>query len=526
MKKIIAIALCVFMVLSMMTVSVFAEGNELMSDVYVSATGSDRAAGTVGAPTNSIVRAMSAVKDGGTIHIDGTIVVPEGLSFNKNISIVGDDKSTDILDLSAMPEGINLGGKTYFDGVTLKSSDYLIIAANGNTLVVGENCATSGEIGVYGGGYKVHVSDGGTNVTLLSGRYTEAYGGGHQGNVTGDTHITVGGSASVFNDANEGEVATNLYVMKSNIFGAGFGGNVDGSTYVVLSGDANQATFPKDFSESNHSSSLHYVFGGGYNCKVTGSTNVRITGNATAHYVFGGMYGSSTFSSAESPIRGGSNVTMDGGRIYGIYGASSGYDQGSSANVIMLGGTVSQIIGASHVSNHTGNVNIKLLGGKITRRVFGGCYNDASGLFTYTFESDYCVIGEGKSITVTVDSRADITINQNADNAFSAHSRRENNAGEVEAHIVFTSEEFKNTHTFKISVGDVSGGSAYDSISVQALLVGDVNLDGVVDENDAMAIFRYVFDKDAYALLDSSLADANADGKVTNADVLHILKGN
>ena len=515
MKKIIAISLCLVMLVSTMMVSAFAEDYELMSDVYVSATGSDRAAGTQNAPTNNIVWAMSTVKDGGTIHIDGTIVLPEGFSFNKSVSIVGDNKATDILDLSAMPEGINLGGDTYFDGVTLKSSDYLIIAAYGHTLVVGENCATDGKIGIYGGGYKVAVYAN-TNVTLLSGKYTEAYGGGHLGSVVGNTHLTVGGSASVFNDINSGKASP--YYMNYNIYGAGYGSKVEGSTYVVLSGDANRATC--SFTESSHDSGVHYVFGGGYNCDITGSTNVRVTGNAIAHYVVGGMHGDpATFA---GNIDGGSNVIMENGRVYGIYGASLRNDQNSDASIIVTGGTVSQIIGAGQGADHTGNVDIKLLGGQISRRIFGGCYND----WSFGWESSNYVKG---TITLTIHGKDKLNINLNEgdDNALSAHSRRASVAGEEHGYVVFTSQTAQDDYLGKFNTGASlvgTGKPAYDSYSVGALLAGDVNFDGVVDVNDVMAVFRYVFDSSAYPLLDSSYADVNGDDQVTNADVLGIFE--
>ena len=510
MKKIIAVALCIIMMVSMMSFNfaVSAEEYGLMSDVYVSPSGTDRATGLENDPC-TLARAYVLVKDGGTIHIDGTIVVPADFSFNKNVTIVGDDAATDVLDLSAMPEGINLGGDISFDYVTFKTSGYNIIAAYGHTLLIGENCATDGSIGIYGGGYKI-TTVGDTNVTVLSGAYAEIYGGGHLGAIIGDTHVTVAGTASVFRAGN----------IRYNIYGAGYGSSVEGSTYVLVGGNANRSSC--SFTENSHDSNVHYVFGGGYNCDITGSTNVRVTDNATAHYIVGGMHGDpETFS---GNIDNGSNVIIDsdGVRVYGIYGASLRNDQGSDANVIMTKGTVSQIIGASSGANHTGNVNVMILGGKVTRRIFGGSYND----WSFSWASSYYVDG---LITLTIAEKANVQIdlNQSDDNAFTAHSRRSSVAQEEDGVVVFTSEEAKNDYLNAFNTGASivgTGKPAYDSYSVKALLAGDANLDGEVTNADVLAVMQNIYSPEKYPLFVDSVADVNTDNDVTSVDLLIIYK--
>ena len=513
MKKIIAVALCIIMMVSMMSFNfaVSAEEYGLMSDVYVSPSGTDRATGLENDPC-TLARAYVLVKDGGTIHIDGTVVLPEGFKFSdyeKAVTIVGDDKASDIIDFSAIPDNIILGGDTAFDYVTLKFSENNTVYASGYALAIGENCATINEIYVYGGKTQNGVVTGDTSVTLLSGTYKGVYGGGYISTVKGNTNVVIGGSANVNGTANE---------IKHQIYGAGYGGTVEKNTYVWLGGDANRATC--SFDESSHDSNIHYVFGGGFNCNILGSTNVTVTGNAIAHYVYGGMHGDPE--NFHGGIKNGSNVIMTGGRVYGIYGASARNTQNSDVNVIMTGGTVSQIIGGASGSNHVGNVNIKLLGGTVTRRIFGGCYND----WSFSWKSDYFVNGY---ITLTVGEKKDVTIalNQNDDNAFTAHSRRGTVANEEKGVVVFTSSEAEADYIGKFNTGSSlvgTGKPAYDSYSVKAFAVGDANLDGEVTNADVLAVMQNIYSPEKYPLFVDSVADVNADNDVTSVDLLIIYK--
>ena len=510
MKKIIAVALCIMMIISVMpfTFAVSAEEYGLMSEVYVSESGKSNASGLEDDPC-TLERAFVLVKDGGTIHIDGTVVASADFRFTKSVTIVGDNKDNDVLDLSATADNIVLGGDITFDYVTLKFNENNTIYASGYALVVGENCATVNAIYVYGGKTQNGVVTGDTSVTLLSGTYKGVYGGGYISTVQGNTNVVIGGSANVNGTANE---------IKHQIYGAGYGGTVEKNTYVWLGGDANRATCT--FTESSHDSNIHYVFGGGFNCNILGSTNVTVTGNAIAHYVYGGMHGDPE--NFHGGIKDGSNVIMTGGRVYGIYGASAGNTQNSDVNVIMTGGTVSQIIGGASGSNHVGNVNIKLLGGTVTRRIFGGCYNDRS----FSWASSYYVDG---LITLTIAEKANVQIdlNQSNDNAFTAHSRRSSVAEEEDGVVVFTSEEAKNDYLNAFNTGESivgTGKPAYDSYSVKALLAGDANLDGEITNADVLAIMKNIYNEDANPVLVRSVADVNGDEKITNLDLLKIYK--
>ena len=498
MKKIIAIALCMFMVLSTMAVAVFAEEYGLMSEVYVSASGNAYASGLANDPC-TIERAFVLVKDGGTIYLDGTVAVSEGFSFYKGVTIIGDNKNTDVLDLSAMPGSINLSGDTMFDYVTLKFADHAIYA-NANALVVGENCATVGTVSVYGAGNGGSV-EGNTSVTLLSGKYNKVYGGGNLCIVEdGNTSVIIGGTADV-----------------KTVHGGGYGNRVNGNTYVWVGGNANP-----DCDPTLHEGDVYYIVGGAYSGIVEGSTTVVFTENARANYIIGGMDG------ADQYIGQGSNLYITGGKAMSAYGGSAGKDQGSDVNVVMTGGELEQLMGAGSGRADvevglTGDVTIKLLGGTITRRVFGGCYNDYSitkGWLTsgYVDGTITLIIGDDAKITFTYNDGL------SSDHALSAQSRRSSAAGNENGVVIFTSNTAKNNNSLK--TGTVAGGNACKSQSVDANVVpaGDANLDGELTNADVLAIMRHVYNAEKYPVLSTAIADANGDGVITNVDLLIIFK--
>ena len=499
MKKIISLALCIIMIMSVMpfTFAVSAVEYGLMSEVYVSASGKASASGLANDPC-TLERAFVLVKDGGTIYLDGTVAAPEGFSFNKSVTIIGDNKSTDVLDLSAMPGSINLSGDTTFDHVTLKFADHAIYA-NANALTVGKNCATVGTVSVYGAGNGGSV-EGNTSVTLLSGKYNKVYGGGNLCVVEGNTSVIIGGTADV-----------------KTVHGGGYGNRVNGSTYVWVGGNANP-----DCDPTLHEGDVYYIVGGAYSGIVEGSTTVVFGENANANYIIGGMDG------ADQYIGQGSNLYITGGKAMSAYGGSAGKDQGSDVNVVMTGGELEQLMGAGSgradvAVGLTGNVTIKLLGGTITRRVFGGCYND------YSITKGWLTSGyvDG-TITLIIDDAAKITFTYNdglsSDHALSAQSRRSSVAGDENGVVIFTSTTAKNNNSLK--TGTVAGGNACKSQSVDAsvLPAGDANLDGEITNADVLAIMKNIYDADANPILLPTLADMNGDGMITNVDLLKIYK--
>ena len=501
MKKIIAVALCIIMMVSMMSFNfaVSAEEYELMSDVYVSASGTDNAPGLENDPCTR-ARAYVLVKDGGTIHIDGTVMLPDNFNFgsyNKSVTIIGDNTSSDVLDFSNMPESINLGADMTFDYISLKFNGHSVYA-NAHALVVGNNCATEGTVSVYGGGNGGSVN-GNTSVTLLSGKYYKVYGGGNLCVVDGNTRVIIGGTADAI-----------------NVHGGGYGNRVTGNTYVWVGDNANG-----DCTVTDHSGS-YYIIGGAYSGIVEGSTTVVFTGNAQANYIIGGMDG------ADQYIGEGSNLYITGGKAMSAYGGSNSKDQMSDVNVVMTGGEIEQLIGAGSGRSgvdvgHTGNVTIKLLGGTITRRVFGGCYNE------YSLSGGWVTSGYvSGTITLVIGDEAKITFTYNdglsSDHALSAQSRRKNVASDEEGVVIFTSDAAQKNNSLK--TGMVAGGDACKSQYVDANVIpaGDANLDGEVTNADVLAVMQNIYSPEKYPLFVDSVADVNTDNDVTSVDLLIIYK--
>lgn len=204
--------------------------------------------------------------------------------------------------------------------------------ANGHQLEIGTNVTSTGALAVYGGKKSASLT-GNTDIRLYGGQYSAVYGGGNGGAVNGNTNVVFGG-----NTKQSGEL---------------------------------------------------YIFGGSNNASVSGSANVTLEGNAVCTYLFGA--GNSSNGTAAV-----TNVFVNGGTAMNIYGGSHGgsANAGAEYNVTMTGGKVEAIFGGNFNSNVAGNVFVNLLGGEVTRRVYTGCYNNATNyIFSYSYDTDYYVNG-------------------------------------------------------------------------------------------------------------------------------------
>lgn len=193
-----------------------------------------------------------------------------------------------------------------------------------------------------------------TDLTVLAGRYSYIYGGcnGSTGSVLGDTNVTVGGTVN--NDA--------------------------------------------EYDVKNHNLK-RVIFGGGLNSSVYGDTNLVIKENAQSINIYGGGMG------ATAEVAGKTNVTIAGGTHMSAYGgAYSGIVH--ETNLTLTGGTIQQLFGGCLATSMTGTTNVNVLGGKVTRRIYGGCYNEASQSgFSLSWASDYHVTGD---TNVLLSSDADV----------------------------------------------------------------------------------------------------------------------
>ena len=371
------------------------------STVYVNSTGKDYWKGTESAPYRTVERALEKVADGGTIVLQDTVALTEWTVHKKTVTITGET-----LDATALSSLQIYDNVTFTDiNIVVNANEY--ICANGYTVVMGEGISLSNAVDIYGGGHDGTTVPG-TSLTLLSGTYRCVYGGSLRGTVDGDTHLTVGG-------------AVNANIDTTNHHGA------------------------------------QYFFGGGYSDTITGSTYLNFGGNAKSIHLFGGS------NDGNSTIGGNTNLTVTGGSSMSMYGGNRNVDAGCDVNAVVTGGTFEQVFGGNERASLTGNVDLRVIGGTITRRIYGGCYNDTSGL---SFSSNYVISG---NIDLTIGSGASITYGYNGnDLSVYAHSRHSTNATSETANLIFADaaayDSYKNgtlnlkaqDSTMKFLIGSLS----------------------------------------------------------------------
>ena len=350
--------------------------------------------------------ALETLEDGGTIHVNGTVALAADFQWDdhdKSLTITGGT-----LDFSKLNDVI-LGDSVQFDSIKLIFTEGSSLFANGHPLYIGKSVTVTGEPTVYGGG-KFKAVDS-TNLTLLSGTYTDIFGGSKIGSVRGDVLLNVGGHVNA------------------------------------------------DLNSISHKHT-YCVYGGCDNGKVTGKVTLNFGGAARANYIYGGCLG------VNSRIEGGIEVAFSGGKAVSICGGSRNAFHECDVNVTMTGGSVEQVFGGSEHATHAGNVSVNILGGTITRRVYGGCYNEvtASGEWeskNYVVGDIYLTIGSGARINFTTGS---------ADRAIYAHSRQATLSNKENSYIRFTDEDAYNKYYSKLGAQDsmmqsiMSGVSAADVI--------------------------------------------------------------
>ena len=458
MKKILATLLTICMIETstafVFPIATFAESETVT--IYVSADGSDENAGTYDAPVATIGKAISLVDDNGTIVINGTVAPANNTAFagsklGKTVTVTSGENG--VIDLTGL-QFAQLKNNMTFENISLKFTSSYYLFACGYKLVIDKTVTFaegSGAPHVFGGAYQA--KSGSTDITLLAGTYTNVYGGSHDTayTINGDTNVHFGGTAtatSVTGGSNKGTVTGNSNVLidgdanVKTIYGAS-SGTVEGNTYVTVKGNANPNAAPSD---DSHDGGGYKIYGGG-NGTVKGSTHVYFMDNAKAGYVVGGTSGTS------GAVGGTANVYMMGGTTYSVYGAgiTTAAEASISANIVMTGGTAWQVFGGCESASVTGDITIKLLGGTIKRRVYGGCYNETSGL---SFGTSYAVTG---NVTLVIDSGVTIDFSStDNDRSIYAHSRHNSPSSAEVSAILFTNSTAYNTYNSKLKAQDTA----------------------------------------------------------------------
>lgn len=304
--------------------------------VYVSSEGNDSNTGnSADSAYKTMSKALERINEIKEIVISGSVdyvnttaksdetLVIKGASSSATLNLPKNVKLTCPLTLS------NLKVKTSTE-VTNDAGDYIsTIHANGYHFTVEstvDSLSSQNRMIVYGASSGAYTGD--THLTLLGGSYANVFGGGNT-LVTGNTYITLGGNF------NKGD-----------------------SMY-----DSDSANFKKDYR----------IYGGGNAAAVTGTTNITLKGNAVASYIYAS-------GKASGAVMEQGNINIEGGKVGQIIGFASGADSVSDINITVTGGVMESIFGGSNSSNVSGSVCINLLGGEVLRRIYGGCYNNTSGI--------------------------------------------------------------------------------------------------------------------------------------------------
>lgn len=319
---------------------------------------------TEGAKYSDLNTAIQNTPDGGTITVKGTYNMPSGYNWTphgKSVTVTGGTFNASSVST------LNIRDSVTFKDTSLKWSG--TVYANGNALRVDSDVTVTGTVSaIYGGGSGTTVES--TSLTLLSGNYLKIYGGSLDGKVTGDTNVYVGGSANSACDA------------------------------------------------ASHSAT-YVIYGGGVRDKINGNTNLTVADGMKANYIFGGSTGTG------AKINGTAYLNATGGTVMSIYGAGNDVDCVANTVTTVTGGTFEQIFGGAQAAAVTGDVLLRIWGGTVTRRIYGGCYNEATrnGL-TINWGSSRGVSG---TIKLVLGSGANVTFTSSSDDkAVFACSRYKN----------------------------------------------------------------------------------------------------
>ena len=384
--------------------------------VFLSDNGDDSNDGkTAATPVKTFDKAVDLVYENGTVNIVDTYTLAEDFIWVNHLKPIQISGGT--FDASAV-SSLRINDNTTFTDCTVTFQNNANVYANGNKLIIDNNVTVNNLTHLYGGGTKTVEN---TDITVLSGSYYDIIGGGNgsNGNVIGDTNVTVGGNVN--NDS--------------------------------------------EFDVTNHSL-YRRIIGGSINGTVGGNVNLTIKDNAQSINIYGGGKG------VKSSVSGKTNVNILGGTHMSAYaGAYEGVVTDTELN--FAGGTIQQLFGGSLGTDMTGNTRINLLGGTVTRRIYGGCYNElaSSGIFSYSWSSDYHVTGK---TTVFLSSLADVNFDTSySDRGIFACSRYESAFADENAVLIYEDTAAQTEFGGKLGQKDSSANlisdwpAAYDSVEIQ-----------------------------------------------------------
>ncbi|MCI8442800.1 MAG: hypothetical protein HFG27_09750 [Provencibacterium sp.] len=242
-------------------------------------------------------------------------------------------------ELLAEPESIDM----QYSGFVFANGIPIVIKKNGSITSIYD---TDGQLlsgntdvcnqNIYGGWFDgTNTHKGNTSVVMESGTVARIYGGSYNGELNGNTNVTISGGT-----------------VSGWVFGGGFESTVTGTAKVTINGSAK-------IDEA--------VFGGGYSCTIE-NAEVICNGGA-ASWVYGGGE-NSTVTNTKVTVNNGATIN---GNVYG-----GGYNcTVENAEVICNGGAASWVYGGGNDGNVTNTKVTINSGATINGNVYGGGENCA-----------------------------------------------------------------------------------------------------------------------------------------------------
>ena len=437
----------------------------LEDDIYVDHNNESavdaEANGSAENPVKTLEYALGRIKNQGSIHIVGTYATTSEFVWeehNKTMNITGGT-----LDFTTLPEVTLTETKTTYvldvqDSVTFTNitltfagADEQQIYANGNTLEIASDVTWGDEtafIRVYGGAHNITLESD-TNIILEKGQYSRVFGAGNYSALAGNVNITLSGS---INSGLNYTDHSGEYIVYGG--GQNTGSNVEGNVNINI---------------TDETVLFHRVYGGGHNRSVTGDVNIWFAGKSM------GVYG------------GGRGGTIDG-----------------DTYLTMTGGWVEQLFGGCDEKAMTGNTNVVVKGGTVDRRIYGGCYNEATEdvtnyltkQFTMAWSDTPYVVSGYTSVTIFEAAQLEFDYTKTysyvfttkVDNSLCAFSRYET-AQSGETSVMIFNDDTYGTHKDKITFecGDLTCTSGAVSDFYDYLVMAQVG-GQVYSEGDCLRI--------------------------------------
>ena len=153
--------------------------------------------------------------------------------------------------------------------------------------------------------------------------YSSVFGHGNNDTSTGNSIITLYGGFdnygdTIFGGSNATTEAQGKVIGNTNIVSYGTSRDIYGGSAGIINGttiNTNTGLITGDTNITlNNTSEVSNIYGGGYNCGVTGTANININ-NGSAQYIYGGAY--------QNQVQTATNINIYGGCIYNdIYGGN------------------------------------------------------------------------------------------------------------------------------------------------------------------------------------------------------------